>query len=204
MSITNYSELQTAVENWLHRSDLTSRIPEFITLFESRWNRTRRSSHQITRTTASLTAGDAYLSLPSDMLALKVIQLSTNPVQPLNVVTPAFIDQRYESDTRDIPHAVAVLGDSFQFAPTPDSNYTVEYSYYAKLSALTDANTTNWLLTLFPDIYLYGALFEAMPYIMNDQRAAAIKGLLDQKMMEFDEYEEDRVYGLQSLRMQAR
>ena len=36
MAITIYSELKTAVANFLSRSDLTSRIPEFITLGEDR------------------------------------------------------------------------------------------------------------------------------------------------------------------------
>ena len=39
MTISTYSELQTAAGNWLNRSDLTSRLPEFIALAESRFNR---------------------------------------------------------------------------------------------------------------------------------------------------------------------
>jgi hypothetical protein len=36
VSISNYDELKTAVANWLERSDLTSRIPEFIAFGEDR------------------------------------------------------------------------------------------------------------------------------------------------------------------------
>ena len=42
MAISNYSELQTAVANWLDRDDLTARIPEFIALAEARFNRVLR------------------------------------------------------------------------------------------------------------------------------------------------------------------
>ena len=43
MAISNYTELKTAVANWLDRDDLTDRIPEFIALAESRFNRLLRS-----------------------------------------------------------------------------------------------------------------------------------------------------------------
>ena len=42
MAINTYATLQTAVANWLDRSDLTDRIPEFIALAEARMNRTLR------------------------------------------------------------------------------------------------------------------------------------------------------------------
>ena len=39
MAITTYSELQTAIDNWLARTDLAGRSPEFIALAEARMNR---------------------------------------------------------------------------------------------------------------------------------------------------------------------
>jgi len=39
MAISTYSELKTAVANWLDRSDLTDVIPDFITLAETRHKR---------------------------------------------------------------------------------------------------------------------------------------------------------------------
>jgi hypothetical protein len=54
--------------------------------------------------------------------------------------------------------------------PIADSSYTAELVYYAKLSKLSDSNTTNWLLTAAPDIYLYGALMQAAPYLKDDAR----------------------------------
>jgi hypothetical protein len=44
--------------------------------------------------------------------------------------------------------------------------------YYAKITSLSDGNTTNWLLTKAPDVYLYGALTHAAPFLMDDQRIA--------------------------------
>ena len=49
MAISNYAELQTATANWLDRTDLTDRIPEFIDLAESTFNRTIRNRQMITK-----------------------------------------------------------------------------------------------------------------------------------------------------------
>ena len=42
--------------------------------------------------------------------------------------------------------------------------------FYKKISALSVSNPTETMLTENPDIYLYGALLEAEPFIMNDER----------------------------------
>jgi hypothetical protein len=42
--------------------------------------------------------------------------------------------------------------------------------FYKKIDALSVTNTTEAMLTDNPDVYLYGALLEAEPFLMNDQR----------------------------------
>jgi hypothetical protein len=49
--------------------------------------------------------------------------------------------------------------------------------YYAKLSKLSTSNTTNWLLTKAPDVYLYGSLLQAAPYLQDDARIQVWAGL---------------------------
>jgi hypothetical protein len=56
--------------------------------------------------------------------------------------------------------------------PVPAGVYTIEIDYYAKVVALSDAAPTNTMLTNNPDVYLYGALMEAEPFLMNDGRVA--------------------------------
>ncbi len=55
--------------------------------------------------------------------------------------------------------------------PTPDGSYSAILMYYAKVPTLSDSNETNWLLTHYPDIYLYGALLHSAPYLREDERA---------------------------------
>jgi hypothetical protein len=43
-------------------------------------------------------------------------------------------------------------------------------SYYKKIPALSDSNTSNWLLAKSPAMYLYGALVQSAPYLRDDDR----------------------------------
>jgi hypothetical protein len=78
--------------------------------------------------------------------------------------------RQLNSDTGGRPTHYAHIGEQLEVFPTPNGSYSVELLYYQKIPALSDANTTNWLLTDYPDVYLYGALLQATPYIENDQR----------------------------------
>src|SRR3954469_10493969 len=90
MAITTYAELQTAITNWLDRTDLSSRIPEFIALYESKVNRRLRVRQQITSTTLTPSSGSA--SLPSDFLEWKRVTWAGSTKQELEYVSPLQFD----------------------------------------------------------------------------------------------------------------
>jgi hypothetical protein len=46
----------------------------------------------------------------------------------------------------------------------------MELLYLAKIPALSDSNTSNWLLSEAPDVYLYGSLVHSAPYLQEDDR----------------------------------
>ena len=64
----------------------------------------------------------------------------------------------------------SIMDSAIELVPAPSDDVEIEMVYYKKIPALSDTNTTNWLLTKAPDIYLYGALSHASPFIMDDQR----------------------------------
>ena len=76
MAITTYSELKTAVANFLARSDLTTQIPDFITLAEARMSRELETRTQEKRAQASTAASDEYISLPTDLRKVRPLKLS--------------------------------------------------------------------------------------------------------------------------------
>ena len=203
MSITTYAELQSSIADWLLRDDLTSVIPTFISLAEAKFNRRIRDYRMVKRATAQVDT--AYFAIPSDWQENIRFQLNTSPITTLEYVTPdqAAEEKRlYNSSGR--PAFFTMIGDEFQIVPAPDSTYNAELTYYAKIPALSASNTSNWLLTKAPDIYLYGALMEAAPYLDDDARIQVWSNLLEQSMNAI-QIESDRAKtGSSSIRMRAK
>jgi len=170
MALSTYAELKTSIGDWLNRSDLTSVIPDFISLAEAQIERTLRARQMIVRANASFDA--QYGAVPSDFLEAKSLKLtSTNPQTPLSFLSIDALDAEMTKYTASgKPKFFGVVGGQLRIVPTPDATYTTELTYYAKLSKLSSSNTTNWLLTSSPDIYLYGSLLQAAPYLQDDAR----------------------------------
>ena len=176
MSITTYSELKTSVANFLARTDLTAQIPDFIQLAEARMSRELESRSQEKRATASLTANDEYVALPTDLREVREVKLNTSPNTVLEYRSPTALDSQFGGGTGK-PQAYSIVGTEIKFRPIPDSSYTAEIVYIGDIDALSDSNATNTILTRHPDAYLSGALAEAYVYLMDDARAQ----LYDQK-----------------------
>ena len=176
MALGTFTELKDALADWLDRSDLTDRIPDFITLAEARLNRDVRIRPMEVRSSMETTAGQRYFNLPGGYLQMRNIQINSNPITPLEYITPEMLDRLYGSDTTGKPKAYTLIGDEIQLAPIPDSDYTVEMAFYEKFTPLGDGTsgttTSNWLTLNAPDVLLYGALLEAEPFIKNDERIA--------------------------------
>ena len=83
----------------------------------------------------------------------------------MKYITPAQMDQIKGSSTSGMPSTYTILGDNFRFAPTPAAAYTGTLNYYAKFAALSDSNTSNYILTHHPAIYLYGSLYHAANFL---------------------------------------
>jgi hypothetical protein len=171
MAIGTFAQLKTAAANWLDRSDLTDRIPEFITLAEARFNRILRTRDMETVSTAiSTAAGTREYSLPTGFVQMKEFHLTTDPLTPLAYITPEMMTRIWAGSGRGKPEVFTIIADNVRLGPNPDAVYTTSMLYYKTFTALSDSATTNDMLTNNPDVYLYGVLLEAEPFIMNDAR----------------------------------
>ena len=179
MAITTYSELKTAISNWLDRTDLDDRIPEFIALAETRHRRDFKIRRMETRVTANTIANTEYYTLPDDFVAMRNIQLNTDPKTALEYLTPEQMDRVRAGSNTGKPKAYSIIGNTFQLRPIPDGVYQIEMLYFKYFTALSDSNTTNDMLTFHPDAYLYGSLVEAEPYLQNDKRIQVWAGFYD-------------------------
>ena len=171
MALSTYSELQSAIANWLARPGdptLAPFIPDFIRLAEARINRDLRIRSMEQRATAEIDA--AYVALPDRFLEMRNLQLNTDPVTRLELVSPEQIDALRTGSRSGRPRWYCVIGDEIQLAPAPDGPYTAEMTYWRQLEPLSLAEPSNWTLANAPDLDVYAALIEATAVIGNDER----------------------------------
>jgi hypothetical protein len=177
MAISTYAELQNAIGNWLGRPGdaiIAPIVPDWIALCELRINRELRIRAMEERATA--TADGPYIALPAGFLAMRNLQLNTDPVTALDLVAPELIDRVAAGSRSGRPRLYAIVNDEIQFAPAPDGAYTAEMAYWKKFDALSPTVSTNWLLANAPDVYLFGSLVEAAAYLGDDQHLAQWEG----------------------------
>lgn len=162
MAISDNASLIAAVQNWTARADLNSVIPDFIMLAEARINRDLKVRQMLS--TVGLTASGGSFPLPSDLISIvRVSYLYSGrdvELQPLP-----------SSDNRNARDGVAfgyVVEGSVAKLVGGSGNEDITLSYYAKIPAV--ATTPNWLITAYPDVYLYATLLETAPYIGNDPK----------------------------------
>jgi hypothetical protein len=203
MPISTYSELQAAVADFLNRDDLTTAIPNFISLAEAALNRRMRAPEMVTRATVTIDA--EYENRPSDWLETIRYQVNTNPIAVLEFVTPEeAIIQKTKYSASGQPLFFSTVGTQFQHVPVPDTSYTGELMYYSRIPALSVTNTTNWLLTANPDIYLYATLVQSAPYLKEDERLATWAAILDRLLAEHDVAQERAKTGSSRLVIRTR
>jgi len=180
MALTTYDELKDSIADFLNRDDLTSVIPDFITLAEADMNRGLRHWRQEKRSTAESS--------------------------PLELISQSeMVDRRYRSgDTTGKPHYYAITAGEIEVYPTPDGTYDAELYYYSRITALSDSNTSNWVLEYFPDCYLYGALVHSSPYLKEDARTQVWASLYQNALNAINMESEKSKFGGSGRRMKIR
>src|SRR5688572_30770843 len=145
--ITNYSTLQTALSDYLNRSDLTSFLPNFTQACEMKLYRDLRIRAMETALSVTISSGVATIPTSPALVALKYAYVDGAPVQSLDHVPPDDIYARYPTRSgAEKPRLIAMEGTNFIFGPYP-GNYTIKGIYYARLTPLSGSNTTNWFTT---------------------------------------------------------
>lgn len=120
--------------------------------------------------TATMTAGDSTVGLPSDFLEMRDIFVEATPRISVSYMAPAAFTRDARATDSGRPVFYTMRGAEFEFAPIPDTNYTLQMIYYAKQPSLSSTVPSNAFMANCPDALLYAALGEAEPYLMNDAR----------------------------------
>lgn len=168
MSIATYSELQTAVAGWIKRGDLTSRIPEFIRLAEIRLKSVVDLRVLETTTDLATTPSSPTIALPADFKS--PIALWIADINPQEQLTQLLAQSMPYNTTPNRPQYWCIDDHTIRFQCPANNTYPIKFRY-AQLFELSDSNPTNYVLTDFPDVYLFGALSEAADYAFDDANA---------------------------------
>jgi hypothetical protein len=189
MALATYTDLQSAAADWLNRSDLSSVIPTFISLAEAKFNREMRTRDMLTRAQAS--TSNEFVSMPADFLEMYDLELNMSGLaaqQPLSYIGPNEAKSLKANKITNLPRYFTIIDGAFEILPAPTGDINLLMTYYAKIPALSSTQTTNWLLTKSPDLYLYSTLLEAAPYLKDDARvqlwAAARQQVMDAMALE--------------------
>ena len=171
MALANYTDLQASVASWMHRSDLTAIIPDFIALAEKRINGDLNARLQDTVTNLSAVVGTATVPCPADMIDIRSLVLLSSPNTVLDYLTPDQFNTQYAYQSTGSPRCFTVIGGAIYLGPMPDSAYSVQVTYRAALPSLA-TNSTNYLMTQYPAVYLNATMCEALDYIRDLDKLA--------------------------------
>lgn len=205
MALSNYTELKSAIADFLNRDDLTATVPTFIALAEAQIARDVRHWRMEQRSSGQQSAGDEYAQIPADWIeTIRFAVTGTDPVE-LKLVSRADIGdmtaakEDLSGKTRFYSHAAQ----QFQLYPIPGEDMDVELLYYAKIPDLA-TNDTNWLLSEAPDVYLYGSLIHSAPYLQDDARMASWAQLYSAAVSRLNDVSEKARYSGSGLKMKIR
>lgn len=165
MALSTYDELQDAIADYLD-DDLASQIQDFIRLAEARHRREIRIREMVQR--ESITVDARYLDFPAGFLEARGFRLLTSPATALSQLSPDEMTLRRRETTGKPEYFT--FHSQIELDVTPDSAYSGELLYHKALTPLSTENTSNALLEIAPDAYLYGALSASAPFLLNDER----------------------------------
>lgn len=182
MALSTYAELKSAVKSWLDRSTDAALDPsDFITLAESRLNRSLALRAMETDSALTATIGSRSLGLPADFVEPKALFLTSfgaeERLRPFLAGTEPFVI------AAGTPTAWTIGGASIDLDRPADIAHSFRFRYRQSF-ALSDEAPANWLLSNHPDAYLFAALIEANVFLGDSEAAVAWEMRLGQSLAE--------------------
>ncbi len=202
MAFTTYSSFVTTVESYLARTDLTSVIPDFIQMAQLRMSRDLRTEAMLK--VATTTPTDSKVAFPTDFLELREMHFQGNPPIVLEFQSPDLFFRNGQTSLSGRAHYFTMLGTEFQFAPTQNTDYTIQILYYAQPTFISSTTSSNLFLAYYPDALLYATLAEAEPYLMNDPRVQTWSALYDRAIANIKTSDLGQTYAYTTLNVTPR
>ena len=207
MAVDTLNELRSEIADTIRRNSLLQTVTRYsagtvesaidraIQKAEKRINRRLRVIELESSTTITLASSVASSTLPADFAGVRLIYRDSNPIVPITFQDPYTLFNTHPNTAQNSPENYTIHGIGanatnaklITFRPVPSGSTSIVLWYYRTLEPLTDANPTNTILTNYPDLYLYGALIELMPYLRDDVRVQTWKGAFDEAIKDIEE-----------------
>tara|TARA_R110001606_G_scaffold57713_1_gene139027 strand:- start:348 stop:968 length:621 start_codon:yes stop_codon:yes gene_type:complete len=204
MPITTYAELKATIADFLNRDDVAAISDTFISNAEDDLNLQLRHWRQEKRSTAEIDT--QYSAIPADMLEVIRFYITSGDTRPLELISQAeMLDRKFRNlNTSGQPAYYALTAGELEVYPVPDGTYTSELYYYSRIPALSDSNTTNWVLDYYSSAYLYGSLIHSAPYLKDDARIQVWAALYQSAIDAINTESEKAKFGGSGRRMKIR
>lgn len=177
-TLASYSDLTTALGSWEERTFAASETDEFIRLTEAKADRKLKADFR-RRTSATVVIDSSGLgTLPSGFVGMTSFVRNVSGSMPLKQVSWDALVERNPFAYADDAQVYAINGTIIRTTPLVADNFIAKFS--STLTGLSGSNTTNWLLALAPDYYLFGGQAAAKAKFGDYQGAALLNGLADE------------------------
>lgn len=188
MTIANYGELKSDVSDMLFHQRLVARYPLYVKMFETDANTQLRVRQM--EAVATLTTASGEVALPADYLVWRSVRPRLSPSRG-PTFSPPFDDVDYVHPAYLPPAGLGfdnlftIENGKLKVRPVDDRAGAWELHYYQKIPTIVGSDgSSNWLLTEYPNAYLFGVMVEAMGAQRNSEMAAFYKQRRDEVLAE--------------------
>lgn len=180
----NYTELQTAVEDYTENSFSATDFATMTKLAEQRIYNAVQLPSLRRNVTGTLTMGNQYLSAPTDFLSvfsLAVVDVSGNYEYLLNKDVNFIRSAFPNPSTTGTPKYYAIFGPrsddpdelTFILGPTPSVGLTAELHYFYYPESIVTSNTS-WLGDNFDSVLFNAVMVEAARFMKEEPDLVAV------------------------------
>ena len=182
---SNYGELKNELSDLLFNQRFIARYDRFTRFFEADANSRLRVLPM--ETTALLTTVNGDVALPTDYLLWRSVRPTFPASPPVPTFHPPYDELDYVHPAylppvgRGYDRLFTIEGNTFKVRPVDDRVGAYELHYYQKIPTLVGADSnSNWLLTEYPNAYLFGLMVEAASDGRNAEMAQLYKARRDE------------------------
>jgi len=186
---SNYGELKAELSDLLFNQRFIARYDRFTRSFEADANSRLRVLPMEASVLLTTVGGD--VALPADYLLWRTVRPTLPGSPPVPTFHPPYDELDYVHPAylppvgRGFDRLFTIEGNTFKVRPVDDRVGAYDFHYYQKIPTLVGNNSnSNWLLTEYPNVYLFGLMVEAAGDGRNLEMAQLYKARRDEVFAE--------------------